>query len=84
MNTSIGHLGATFYWIRTGPTSLLTFLDINSVGNIPRAQCVAPDDLGKVLGGDAYVNWDMSCLIGTTFVEHWEVHVRRTKRAPKQ
>lgn len=81
MNSCRSHLGVPFYWMQTGPTSILSFFDItdDAAGRRPPEQCVAGEDIEKSAGGRMLVSWDTSRMNGTTFVEVWDIQ-RQVRR----
>ena len=79
MNSHRSHLDVRFYWVQTGPASLLTFLDIRGTRDMSLAQCVAPDDLERA-SGNRSVSWFSSRKVGATFVELWEIQAARVRK----
>ena len=79
MNSRLSHLNVPFCWVQTGPTSLLTFLDIREARGVSLSQCVAPDDLERA-SGNLSVSWFSSRKVGATFVELWEIQAARVRK----
>lgn len=80
MNSHLSHLNVPFCWVRTGPTTILTFLDIREARGMPFDQCVSGKDLVIASGGEFTVSWFSSRGIGTTFVELWEIQAARVRK----
>jgi len=80
MNSHRSHLNVPFCWVQTGPTTILTFLDIRESRDVPFGQCVAPDDLERASDGELSVSWFSSRNVGATFVELWEIQAARVRK----
>lgn len=75
MNSCKSHVGVPFYWLQTGPTSVLSFFDTtdDAAGRLSPVHRVAGEDIEESAGGRMRVSWDTSGMIGTTFVEVWDI-----------